>query len=75
MEKMPLQELPSLEERKHLRRDLMGLTIAEAAKEIGVTARTIQRWEHGTNKLQPDNHRKYQAALQRWRDMVEAAHH
>lgn len=49
----------------------MGLTAAEAAKEIGVSARTYLRWEWGDVAPLPDNHRKYHDQLARWADAAE----
>src|SRR5215472_10108672 len=58
MEKVPLVPLPSPEERLKLRKDLMGLTIKQAAHEVGVSPRTIWRWEHGQDEnMRPENHR------------------
>lgn len=73
MEKVPLTPLPSPEERKKLRLQ-MGLSYREAAKEIGVTYRTLWRWEHEDLHLRPDSHRKYQAALRRWKEVIESYH-
>lgn len=71
MEKVPLIELPSPEECKQLR-IRMGLTYRKAAVEIGVTYRTLWRWEHEKNlTLLPENHRKYQTALRRWKDIID----
>lgn len=64
--------LPSPPERTKLRKDMMGLTLREAASEIGVTARTLWRWEHGEDP-NPKNHRKYQVTLQRWRQIIDSA--
>jgi DNA-binding XRE family transcriptional regulator len=49
----------------------MGLTLKEAAFEVGVSARTYLRWEWGDTSPSPKNHRKYQQQLQQWQDAVE----
>jgi DNA-binding XRE family transcriptional regulator len=66
----PLLPLPPTETRRALR-DAMGLTLKEAAGEVGVSARTYLRWEWGDVNPNPDNHRKYQQQLQQWQDTVE----
>jgi DNA-binding XRE family transcriptional regulator len=66
----PLKPLPDIEERVKLRKHLMQLTATEAAQEIGVDERTLRRWEKGY-PLTAKNHRKYQVALQRWREATE----
>jgi transcriptional regulator with XRE-family HTH domain len=71
MEKTPLLPLPSPEERTKLR-IAMGLSFAKAASEIGVSARSVWRWEHGQDAMTPDNHRSYQQALKRWKDVIES---
>jgi DNA-binding XRE family transcriptional regulator len=49
----------------------MGITLREAASEVGVSARTYLRWEWGDVNPSPKNHRKYQQQLQQWQDAVE----
>lgn len=66
----PLLPLPPTETRRALR-DAMGLTLKEAAFEVGVSARTYLRWEWGDTSPSPKNHRKYQQQLQQWQDAVE----
>lgn len=66
----PLLPLPPTETRRALR-DAMGLTLKEAALEVGVSARTYLRWEWGDTNPSPRNHRKYQQQLQQWQDAVE----
>jgi DNA-binding XRE family transcriptional regulator len=59
----PLLPLPG--NRKELR-NRMGITVKQAALEIGVSARTYMRWEQGaTPNLK--NHRKYGDQLRGWR--------
>lgn len=70
VEETPLTVLPPPEERAELRIK-MGLTCKTAAQELGVTARTVWRWEHHNTHLHPGNHRKYQQALKRWRQAIE----
>jgi transcriptional regulator with XRE-family HTH domain len=43
----------------------MGLTLKQAASQIGVTTRTYLRWEHGATP-NPENHRAYSAQLEEW---------
>lgn len=62
----PLRPLPEVKRRRELRREIMGLTIAEAAAEIGVSPRTYARWESGAGTPAPANHRAYQVQLRRW---------
>jgi DNA-binding XRE family transcriptional regulator len=66
----PLLPLPPTETRRALR-DAMGITLREAAFEVGVSARTYLRWEWGDVNPAPKNHRKYQQQLQQWQDAVE----
>ena len=70
MAAIPLLPLPSTDIRRSLR-DAMGLTLKEAASEVGVSARTYLRWEWGDVNPSPGNHRKYQQQLQTWQDAVE----
>jgi transcriptional regulator with XRE-family HTH domain len=70
MEKVPLTELPSLDERGKLRK-AMGLSYSKAASEIGVSARSVWRWEHEECALNPENHRAYQRVLKRWKEVIE----
>lgn len=68
MEKVPLMPLPSPEEARKLRTQ-MGLTLEDAADEIGVSKYTVMRWEHG-GKPTPKHHRDYHKALTRWREII-----
>jgi transcriptional regulator with XRE-family HTH domain len=70
VEKTPLLPLPSPGERVKLR-ESMGLSFEKAAQEIGVSARSVWRWEHGKDNMTPDNHRAYQKALKRWKEIIE----
>lgn len=70
MEETPLTMLPPPKERAELRKK-MGHTCKTAAQELGVTARTIWRWEHQNTSLHPGNHRKYQQALKRWSEAIQ----
>ena len=67
---IPLLPLPATDTRRSLR-DAMGLTLKEAASEVGVSARTYLRWEWGDTNPSPKNHRRYQQQLQQWQDAVE----
>lgn len=71
VEEVPLLPLPSPEERYKLRKQLMGLTIAQAAGELGVAPNSLRRWEKGY-PLTAGNHRKYQAAIQRWQETIDS---
>lgn len=63
--RVPLIPLPPPWERKHLRKK-MGISIADAAGQLGVSARTYSRWEHGANEPNPDHHRAYRALMEDW---------
>ena len=69
MEKVPLLPLPSPGEARKLRKS-MGLTLQGAAEEIGVSKLTLLRWEQGKTSPSLDNHRAYQQALTRWREVI-----
>jgi DNA-binding XRE family transcriptional regulator len=60
---LPLPGTPS--DRREIRRD-MGVTIKDAASELGVSARTYLRWEHGA-KPSLENQRKYGDQIRAWR--------
>lgn len=66
---VPLLPLPPTDTRRMLR-DAMGLTLKDAASEVGVSARTYLRWEWGDVNPSPRNHRKYQSQLQTWQDAI-----
>lgn len=71
MEKVPLLPLPSPEKARNLREN-MGLSLHKAAEEIGVSKLTLMRWEQGKTVPTPDNHRKYQTALTRWKTIINS---
>ena len=67
----PLLPLPP----PHVCRDMrqaMGITLAEAAREIGVAEHTYMRWELGQHAPSLRHHRRYQAQLDDWRDALNA---
>jgi DNA-binding XRE family transcriptional regulator len=66
---IPLLPLPPTDTRRNLR-DAVGLTLREAAAEIGVSARTYLRWEWGDTEPRAGNHKKYQQQLQQWQDAL-----
>ena len=59
----------------------MGLTLAQAVRAIGETQvpgvpdmpspapNTLRRWEKGY-PMTADNHRRYQAAITRWQEII-----
>lgn len=48
----------------------MGMTIREAAKEIGVSQNTYSFWERGVRKPKPDHHRAYYSQLSGWQEAI-----
>lgn len=69
-EKVPLLPLPSPEERRKLR-DQMGVSRRAAAAELGVSVRTLLRWELGDTEPTSDHHRKYEELLRQWSEAVD----
>lgn len=70
MEEVPLLPLPSPEERRKLREELMGLTLEQAAAEMEVSVGSLTRWEKGL-PMRANNHRRYQATIARWRETID----
>lgn len=64
----PLLPLPIPFDRRYYR-VWMGLTLKQAASELGVSARTYIRWEQGATP-NPENHRKYSTQLETWKRKV-----
>lgn len=69
-EKVPLLPLPSPDERRKLR-DQMGVSRKAAAAELGVSVRTLLRWELGDTEPTASHHRKYEEMLRQWKDAVD----
>ncbi len=67
----PLPSLPIPHDRRYYRL-AMGLTLQQAASEIGVSARQYHRWEQGATP-NPGNHRKYSAQLKGWAREIHSA--
>lgn len=61
----PLPGLPIPYDRKYYR-IAMGLTRRQAAEQIGISARTLLRWEQG-EQPNPGNHRRYAALIDEWK--------
>jgi transcriptional regulator with XRE-family HTH domain len=68
---MTVNPLPSLPVDRRSHRLKMGLTLKQAAAEIGVSARTYLRWEQGATP-NPGNLRRYSAQLQEWERKVQS---
>lgn len=66
-EREPIPRLPSITERQRLR-ELFGVTQTELAASMGVSERTVIRWESGkVNPIGP-NLIKYANVLAKWRE-------
>jgi transcriptional regulator with XRE-family HTH domain len=68
---VPLPALPSPARRRKLRL-AVGLTIIQAAAEMGVDRNTFSRWERGLVTIRPEDHHKYAAQLAGWQHAVDA---
>jgi predicted transcriptional regulator len=67
----PLLPLPIPRDRRHYRL-AMGVTLKQAASQLGVSARQYLRWEQGATPS-PGNHRKYSAQLGEWARKIHSA--
>jgi transcriptional regulator with XRE-family HTH domain len=67
----PLPKLPNPNDRKCYR-EAMGLTRRQAGDQIGISARTLLRWEQG-QPPNPGNHRRYAALLNEWKKKLHIA--
>ena len=67
----PLPSLPIPYDRRHYRL-AMGVTLKQAASQLGVSARQYLRWEQGATPS-PGNHRKYSAQLGEWARKIHSA--
>jgi DNA-binding transcriptional regulator YiaG len=63
-EREPVPRLPPPARRRALR-ELYGVTQTELAAILGVTTRSVSRWESGANPTGPNLFR-YSAILTRW---------
>lgn len=66
----PLPKLPDPDERHSLRLRV-GITRRDAARKLGVSDRTLERWEEGRGPGLK-NHRRYYEQLAGWRRLLEA---
>jgi DNA-binding transcriptional regulator YiaG len=64
----PLPKLPIPFDRKYYRH-AMGLSRQQAAEQIGISPRTLLRWEQG-QPPNPGNHRRYAVILDEWKKKI-----
>lgn len=66
----PLPELPDPSRRRALR-ELMGITIRQAACELGVSSVSYAFWERGERTPRPEHLRAYYSQLCAWREAAD----